>query len=175
MCQIQGTVQSPSGNESALELHDSDAVQRSGRVGNVVLLSWSEWASPERVAKTRELVRAAHRELPSKVAVLVRMRQGCGAPDPRSLRSFSRFLHDVEDEVEGVAVVLEGGGFWAASMHALVSSVALMARSGPPTRVCDDLREASEAIYDLLAQHGAALVSVDTLVAAATALGTPGC
>lgn len=138
-------------------------------------MTLAEWASPERVKKTRELVREAHREHPSKVAVLLRMRHGCGLPDPRCCRSFSRFLRDVEDEVQGVAIVLEGGGFWAASMRAMVSSVTLMARSGPPTRVCGDLLEASEAIHDLLRQHDAALVSVDALLEAATALGTPGC
>jgi hypothetical protein len=163
----------PTAEASPLEVHESDAAQRTGRIENVVLQVWCEWASPDRVKKTRELVRAAHREHSSKVAVLVRVLGGCRMPDPRTLRSFSRFLHDVEDEVQGVAIVLEGDGFWAASMRAIVSSVTLMARSGPPTRVYGDLREASEAIHDLLGQHGAALVSPAALLAAAEALGTP--
>ncbi|MBC7171071.1 MAG: hypothetical protein H5U40_01510 [Polyangiaceae bacterium] len=140
---------------------------------NVVVEAWREWASPARVLRTRELVRSVHNEYPDKVAVLVRVMAGCGAPDPRALRSFSRFLHEVENEVQGVAVVLEGDGFWAASMRAIVSSVTLMTRSGPPLRVYGDLREASEAICDLLGEGGSALVSAESLVRAATELGVP--
>jgi hypothetical protein len=73
----------------------------------------------------------------------------------------------------GVAVVLEGGGFWAATMRALVSSVTLMARSGPPTRVYGDLREASEALFDLLEQNGASRIPAEALAKAAAGLGTP--
>ncbi len=154
-------------------LDPRELAERTGHVGNVVLQVWSEWPSPERLKQTRDLVRAAHGEHPSKVALLLRVMDGCGVPDPRELRSVSRFLHEIEDEVHGVAIVLEGGGFWVSSMRAIFSSVVLMARSGPPTRIYVELVEASEAIHDLLDQYGAALVSTEAVLDAAIALGVP--
>jgi hypothetical protein len=155
------------------ELRTADAVYRMGCVQNVVIQVWRERASVDRAQATRELVRDLHARYPGQVAVLVRVLDGCGLPEPRTTRAFSRFLREVEPEVQGVAVVLEGGGFWAATMRALISSITLMARSGPPTRVYGDLREASEALWDLLEQNGAARVSAEALAAAAGRLGTP--
>jgi hypothetical protein len=155
------------------DLRTADAVYRMGCVQNVVLQVWRERATVERVHATRELVRDVHARYPGQVAMLVRVIDGCGLPEPRTTRAFSRLLREVEPEVQGVAVVLEGGGFWAATMRALVSSVTLMARSGPPTRVYGDLREASEALWDLLDQNGASRVPAEALAEAAARLGTP--
>ncbi len=155
------------------DLRVADSVYRMGRVRNVVVQVWRERATVDRVQATRELVREVNAEHPGQVAMLVRVVDGCGLPEPRTTRTFSRLLREVEPEVQGVAVVLEGSGFWAATMRALISSITLMARSGPPTRIYGDLREASEALYDLLEQNDASLVPVDALAAAAAALGTP--
>jgi hypothetical protein len=151
-----------------------DSVYQMGRVQNVVLQVWRERATIDHVYRTRELVARVHAEYPGQVALLVRVVDGCGFPEPRTTRAFSRLLREVEPEVQGIAVVLEGSGFWAATMRAVISSVTLMARSGPPTRIYSDLREASEALVDLLEQNHAARIPTDTLAAAAIELEAPG-
>lgn len=154
----------------AMPLVESNLPPRADCVRNVVVQVWTEWATPEALASTREIVRLVNIEHPGKVAVLLRVIKGCRLPEPRAMRFFARFLRDVETEVKGVGVVVDGEGFWAASMRALISSVTLVAPGVPPTRVYGDLREASDAIVDLLGSDGTSLVSTEALVTAALAL-----
>jgi len=149
---------------------ESDPSARADCVCNVVVQVWTEWATAEGLASTREAVRRVNLQHPGRVAVLLRVIKGCGLPKARAMRGFARFLREVETAVQGVGVVVDGEGFWAASMRALISSVTLVAPGAPPTRVYGDLREASDAIVDLLGGAGEGLVSTDALVAAALAL-----
>ncbi len=78
-----------------------------------------------------------------RVGVLVRVAEGVALPTAEARARFATFLRAQHGRVRSIHVALEGRGFWAATMTALVASVARSVPFGPPILVYDELERAA--------------------------------
>lgn len=126
------------------------------RLGPVVLLDVVRRMTVGYVDEVRAALVPARAE--GEAEILVRVRAGVPVPSQDVRAAFVSFLREERGRVRAIHIALEGHGFWAATMTALVANVARAVPLGPPMRVHASIAEATAAVQALTVPSASGLL-----------------
>lgn len=125
----------------------------------VVLIDIRSGVTDEHVAAATALTERAAESRGGTAGVLVRVMAGVAIPGTSARNALIDYMRIQRDRVRNVHVVLEGHGFWAATMTALVATVSRAANLEPAIHVYDRLER---AVPCLVSRLEASTVSIDS-------------
>jgi len=116
----------------------------------IVLIDIRSAMTPADVEAATELTERAAASRGGTAGVLVRVMAGVAMPTTAARNSLIDYMRRQRDRVRNVHVVLEGHGFWAATMTALVATVSRAANYEPAIHVYDRLDRALASLVSRL-------------------------
>lgn len=122
-------------------------------VGNAFISVWKEPSTLERLERVRRVEQALVDRCADGIVVLTVMTDSSAATKAGEPEAASKLAKHFAPTTRAHAYVIEGSGFRAAALRAVIAGVNAISRPGHPTRVFD---AASEAIR-WLAPYGNAL------------------
>lgn len=133
-----------------------------GRFGPLHLSIWDAAATREPALKAIEVLAALGRQ-EDRVLVMAVLGPNTPPPDNVVRDLFAAEFGRLGKRVAAVANVIEGSGFRAATMRAVVTGLTLVIRAGHPQRACPTIDDG--ALF--IAEHSEGRLSVDQIRRAA--------
>jgi hypothetical protein len=114
---------------------------------DIVVIDLRDAMRAEHVEFVDRLTERVGGERAASVSVLVRVAAGAAFPTIEARQAFIAFLRDNRTRVRSIHAVLDGRGFWAASMSALAATIARAVPFGPKIHVHATVEEATAELF----------------------------
>lgn len=125
----------------------------------IVLIDIRTAMSSDHVATAAALTERAAESRGGTAGVLVRVMAGVAIPTTAARNALIDYMRLQRDRVRNIHVVLEGHGFWAATMTALVATVSRAANLEPSVHVYDCL---DAGLASMIERLESSTTSIDT-------------
>lgn len=114
-----------------------------GYYRGVSLIYWHDQATKDAIESIRTLTRHMIQANPEGHSNVAFVRDGVPAPEPELRDLFSHVFDGKITDVRCVAIVVEGGGFWASSLRTAITGISMAAENRPRISLHTTLEEAA--------------------------------
>jgi hypothetical protein len=93
---------------------------------NIMIACWSQRATGPAIEKIGSLRAAMHDRHPEGVSVIYLIADGAGLPTPEARAGVKELMVRFSQHRACLAILVQGGGFWASAMRAVITGVRLL-------------------------------------------------
>ncbi len=137
----------------------TDAAQVIGTWRGHTLVIWAGTPTLKAAEAAARVIRRNVRLKPRRSAYFAMLRHGLDLPDAGFRQVFIQLGQDLRDELECIAVIIEGNGFVASALRGVVTGIGIAARLRYPLRCFASVEDAGEWVRTRLYRSGGSLGS----------------
>ena len=108
---------------------------------NVMITTWSQRATGTAIEKVTALREQMDRDHPEGVSVIYLIGNGAGMPTPEARAGVKELMARFHNKRACIAILVQGEGFWASAMRAVITGVRLLVPLSFPMQVFGDAKE----------------------------------
>lgn len=111
---------------------------------NIMIACWSQSATGPAIAKVTVLRQAVHDRHPEGVSVIYLIANEAGLPTAEARAGVKELMARFSKQRACLAIAIQGTGFWASAMRAVITGVRIMVPLSFPMGVFGDVKELAE-------------------------------